>query len=292
MEAGELEHGNKPRKRQSRFLSFFGLGLIVLGLAFLAGGGAFFVYSWWAQSNLDSLNATASDGGDATDALGSVRETPDPRDLDANQADLKLSPQAIAAQSLFPGEALSPVFWNNPSAAESTYALPNPLLDKFDPISLASVPAKDSLPPPVRISIPAIDLDSEVQGLEVLDVGNSKAYETPKNVVGHIPETANAGENGTAWFFGHLESPIAGEGNVFAKLPEIPNLLRSGPVYATVDNGETTFLYRLTASKVIPEDDLAIHELGGPAISLITCVPRFEYDHRLVVTGTLEGVKG
>ena len=292
MEARESEHGNKPRKRRSRALSFFGLSLIVLGLVCLAGGGAFFVYSWWAQSNLEDLNVPAApDGSNATGALGSVRETPEPGVLGANQEDLKLSPEAIAAQSLFPGEALSPVFWSNPAAAESTYAVPNPLLEIFSPIAISSVPARDSLPPPIRMSIPAINLDSEVIGLEILDLGNSMAYATPKNVVGHIPETANAGENGTAWFFGHLESPIAWEGNIFAKLPEIPNLLRNGPVYLTVENEETTFLYRLTASKVIPEDDLIIHELGGPAISLVSCVPRFEYDHRLVVTGTLAGVK-
>ncbi|MCZ6534527.1 MAG: sortase [Dehalococcoidia bacterium] len=295
MEAGDFDRSPRPRKTRRWFLSFSGLSLIGLGLIFLAGGGAYFGYSWWAHSNLDSLNVTAADmpDGDAPGVLQSNRESSGTEDLTAGQiTTLRLSPEAIAAQALFPGEALNPVFWSDPLAGESTAVVLNPLLDEFDPIDLSSVASWKSLPAPTRITIPAIGVDSDVNGLQILDLGDSRAYETPKNIVGHIPETANAGENGTAWFFGHLESPIAGEGNVFAKLPQIPNLLRQGPVYTTVDNGETTFLYRLTASEVIHEDDLTIYELGGPSISLVACVPRFEYDYRLVVTGELVGVKG
>ena len=128
--------------------------------------------------------------------------------------------------------------------------------------------------------------------MQILDLGDSLEYETPKNVVGHIPETANAGEDGTAWFFGHLESPIQGEGNVFARLPELPDLLRRGKVYATVENEEATYLYELTASRVMHEDELVVFDAGEAGISLVTCVPRFLYDHRLVVTGELVGLKG
>ncbi len=299
------------RRKKNRFLSFFGLGLIALGLTLLAAGGAYYVYTWQARSNLDSLNVTAKapeqdawvaeetglqsvrdaqgqEPARRDDAVPTATATPID-DAPEEDEDAGLSAEAIASQSLFPGEGLQPVFWLDPWAAEAAYALANPLLEEFEAIDAA---ARNSLPPPVSISIPAIGLDSEVRGLAILDLGDNREYETPKNVVGHIPETASVGENGTAWFFGHLESPISGEGNVFAKLPKIADLLREGPVYATVDNGDKTFLYRLTASRVVHQDELRIHELGGPAISLVTCVPRFEYDYRLMVTGALEGVKG
>ena len=186
---------------------------------------------------------------------------------------------------------LHPVFWAKPMEAEAGYAPVNPSVPEFVAVPPGQGAARHSLPVPVRIAIPAINLDSEVISLRILDLGNSLEYETPKNVVGHIPETANAGEDGTAWFFGHLESPIQGEGNVFADLPKIPDLLRDGPVYAEVENGEYTFLYRLTSSRVVPEESLIVYDQGAPSISLVTCVPRFLYDHRLVVTGELEGVK-
>ena len=55
--------------------------------------------------------------------------------------------------------------------------------------------------------------------------------------MGRIPNTSNPGELGNGWLFGHLESPIRGEGNVFQRLPEIPALLSAGdPVYVSLLN--------------------------------------------------------
>jgi LPXTG-site transpeptidase (sortase) family protein len=111
-------------------------------------------------------------------------------------------------------------------------------------------------------------------------------------VVGHIPETANPGEKGSGWYFGHLESPIRGEGSVFYDLPKIPSLLRQGEkVYIIVENGEDSFLYQVTETKVVPEDQLKLYDLKEPTVILVTCVPRLIYDHRLVVTAKLVGKK-
>ena len=276
----QLSSGREGGRR--RFGPVIGLGLLGLGLLLLLGVGAFFIYSWRAGSSLKDLVV-----------IEEPSPTPSPtRSIENVGSSPGFSPEIIAAQRIFPGEAVPPVFWPNPMEAEAGYAPVNPSVPEFVAVPPGQGAARHSLPVPVRITIPAIDLDSEVISLRILDLGNSLEYETPKNVVGHIPETANAGEDGTAWFFGHLESPIQGEGNVFADLPKIPDLLRSGPVYATVANGESTFLYKLTASRVIHEDSLIVYDSGRPGISLVTCVPRFLYNHRLVVTGELEGVKG
>ena len=261
----------------------FGLGLMGLGLLLLLGVGAFFIYSWRANSGLGDLLVAAPTEVPPTKVLLPAQAP--------GEASRAFSPDVIAAQRMFPGDALHPVFWAKPMEAEAGYAPVNPSVPEFVAVPPGQGAARHSLPVPVRIAIPAINLDSEVISLRILDLGNSLEYETPKNVVGHIPETANAGEDGTAWFFGHLESPIQGEGNVFADLPKIPDLLRDGPVYAEVENGEYTFLYRLTSSRVVPEESLIVYDQGAPSISLVTCVPRFLYDHRLVVMGELEGVK-
>ena len=274
-----MSNGLEGRRR--RFGPVIGLGLMGLGLLLLLGVGAFYIYSWRANSSLEDLVV-----------IEEPPPTPSPtRSIENVGSAPGFSPEVIAAQRMFPGEALHPVFWAKPMEAEAGYAPVNPSVPEFVAVPPGQGAARHSLPVPVRITIPAIDLDSEVISLRILDLGNSLEYETPKNVVGHIPETANAGEDGTAWFFGHLESPIAGEGNVFARLTEIPDLLRDGPVYATIENGDSTFLYKLTSSRVVPEESLIVYDQGAPSISLVTCVPRFLYDHRLVVTGELEGVK-
>jgi LPXTG-site transpeptidase (sortase) family protein len=187
---------------------------------------------------------------------------------------------------------LSPSFWGNPLAAEEPSSTEASLIQDFRLLDSSMAVPVGTLSGPTRIFIPSIGVNSKVDGLKILDLGDSRAYETPKHVVGHIPQTANPGEAGSVWLFGHLESPIQGEGNVFSNLPEIPNLLRKGEnVYAVVENGQDSYLYRITETKVVHQDDLAMYDTGESTIHLVTCVPRWVYDHRLIVTGQLVGVK-
>ena len=143
-------------------------------------------------------------------------------------------------------------------------------------------------PVATRLRIPAIGIDSAIVELSVRDLGDQLAYETPNRTVGHIPETSNAGEDGEAWFFGHTDSPILNEGSVFLDLQQIPDLLRAGKdVQIITDNGTEEFLYQVTATRVVHEDDLTLESGGGPQIHLVSCVPRLVYDHRLIVDADL-----
>ena len=204
----------------------------------------------------------------------------------------QISAAAIAAQNLYPGEAIRPSYWSNPLEYEPASYIEASFIQGFKPVDASSLPPPGTLAAPSRLIIPAIEVDSEVSGLKILDLGDSRAYETPKHVVGYIPEMANPGEKGSAWFFGHLESPIAREGNVFYNLPKIPGLLRKGEdVYAIVENGNTSFLYRIIETKVVHQDDIKMYDTGGPTIHMVACVPRLVYDHRLIVTGELVGIR-
>ena len=137
-----------------------------------------------------------------------------------------------------------------------------------------------------------IDVDSTVDELAIIDLGDSRAYETPKNTGGHIPETVNPGQLGNGWFFGHLESPIKGEGNVFFNLPKIPGHLKNGdPVYISLMTDSGEYLYQVSATQVVHADDLALYDSDQATITLVSCVPRLVYDHRLLVTAKLVGVK-
>lgn len=142
--------------------------------------------------------------------------------------------------------------------------------------------------PATRMIISSLDIDSNVVELSIMDLGDRRAYETPKNTIGHIPETADAGEQGAGWYFGHTESPILDEGKVFFNLQRVADELRIGnDVDIITDNGAEQFLYRVTATRVIHEDDLTLESGGVPSIHLVSCVPRLIYDHRLIVDANL-----
>ena len=213
---------------------------------------------------------------------------------------------AISAQRLYPANSIRASYWENPLEYEPASYVESSLIQGFRPVDSTMIAPTGTLASPVGLKIPSIAMDTEVEGLEILDLGDSRAYETPKHVVGHIPESSNPGEAGSVWLFGHLESPIAGEGNVFYNLPKIPDLLRRGEdVYTVVEAGGTDYLYQITEAFVVHADELRLDygelqaikpdyahlDPGGANIHLVACVPRFVYDSRLVVSGQLVGVR-
>ncbi len=201
----------------------------------------------------------------------------------------------LVYSSIYPGYRIHPKYWDSPlkaGADDYIYGV-IPREDGFLEVASDNGLPKGSLSDAVHIRIPSIGVDSEVTNLAILDLGDSKEYETPARVVGRIPETSNPGEMGNTWLFGHLESPIRGEGNVFRRLPEIPEILKNGdPVYVTLLNmdGEE-FMYQVTSTTVVHRDDLALYNTDDSTITLVTCVPRLIYDQRLVVSGKLVGIR-
>ena len=204
-----------------------------------------------------------------------------------------------AYNSIYPALSMHPKYWRSPATAGSdpyTFgAAMRP--DGFISLSAERGEPPGSAPDAAHVVIPSIGVDSEVANLAILDLGDRREYETPNKVVGRIPEKANPGEIGGTWLFGHLESPIMGEGDVFRRLPEIPDLLRMGdPVYVNVRNeADDEFLYQITETKVVHQDELAPYVYGEQpkkaVITLVACVPRLVYDHRILVIGELVGVK-
>ena len=245
-------------------------------------------------------NVQASAGARAelvTTAIPSAEQTTaDERATPASPAEaIDGADLVFAYNALYPGYQVHPKYWDNPlSAGADPYAygvVKRP--DGFVSIESSQGMPRGSASDANHIRISSIGVDSTVSNLAIIDVGDSRQYETPKHVVGRIPETSNPGELGNTWLFGHLESPIRGEGNVFQKLPEIPALLNSGdPVYVSLLNEDgDEFLYQITATEVVHEDDLELYQTDDSTITLVSCVPRLVYDRRLLVTGKLVGVK-
>ena len=261
MEAGyDYLHG----RLQRRIANLAGIFLLVIGLLLLASSGAYYGYSASAKSNLDDL-AAVLEPRTVTSITGSTAST----------------------VSLFPGKAVAAESWDDPFGYEPAYFREQRMLDGFSPIGESGVTVTD-IRPSTRIMVPSIGVDSTISELSILDLGDSRYYESPDNTVGHIPESANAGEEGTSWFFGHTESPISREGSVFFNLQKVPEKLRNGEdVFIITDNGDNQFLYRATASQVVHQDDLTLAATPFADINLVSSVPRFVYDHRLVVSGEL-----
>ncbi len=158
----------------------------------------------------------------------------------------------------------------------------------FEAIELSQEATRPPAAPATSMRIPRLGIDSPVVELPIVDLGDRRAYQTPDNTIGHIPETANAGETGQGWYFGHTESPVLDQGSVFFNLQQIPDLLRKGQnIEIITDNGTQQFLYRITATRVVHEDDLILDSGDGHQIHLVSCIPRLVYDHRLIVDAQL-----
>ena len=278
MEAGYdyLLLRGRVRRRVARVSGLF---LLVIGILLLAAVGAYYGYAAKARSNLDTLQVAVE-----------LPPSPPPGQpfILPPRVVPSFSSAAISDTTLYPGEFLSIDSWTSPRAYEPLPLREQTLLEEFitiDPVEHASL---GPFAPANRMIIPAIGIDSPVTELSILDLGNSRTYETPKNVVGHIPESGNAGENRSSWFFGHTESPLRGEGSVFFTLKSVPERLKNGEsIYIITDNGIERFLYRVTGTRVVHRDNMRLTESNGANIHLVSCVPRLVYDYRLIVTGEL-----
>jgi LPXTG-site transpeptidase (sortase) family protein len=300
---------------QRKTAKFIGISLFVLGALLLASGGAYYGYAARARADLDELNVSlpgsieganqgsgipaASDRGQSGSVYGEADILSPAEQDDGNKESQRLakllpaiSLAAIGARQLYPGEELVAGYWSNPWAYEPSSYQEMLLLQGFTPIELGDLPSGSIRTAATRLRVPAIGIDSSVKELEILDLGGSRAYETPVHTVGHIPATANAGETGSSWFFGHTESPTLGEGSVFFNLSKIPDKLRNGEdVFIIADNDEKQFLYRVTSSQVVSQEDMRLYDTGEATIHLVSCLPRWVYDHRLIITGELVAQK-
>ncbi len=298
-----------------------GIAMIVVGLVLLGTVGAYYGYRSYASSQLDSLIFTPAESA----PLVPVSTAPLPNTGQTFQASVRsneLRPSVSASllswppivsdlpenaafpvssyASVYPATEIHPKYWAEPMWSGGVPYSYNPnepgqkLPEGFYAVSSAEgIQLPNANSNTTRISVPSIGIDSNITELQILDLGNSRAYETPKNTVGHIPQSPNPGQLGNSWFFGHLESPIRGEGNVFQRLPDIPQKLRNGEeVLVELENEQGhIFLYRVTRTDVVHQDDMRLYDSSNATITLVACVPSLVYDHRILVTADLIGIK-
>jgi len=287
-----------------RFPRWFPYAAIAVGGILVATGVSYLIYARVARTGLSELayevppeqrpelglgpppapTATAAAAPEASPGPSSVAtEAPHP-------AIVRLAEPE--SRGIYPAAWVNPKYWSDPYWAGSDpyggRGLPAGF-ERVDARNVTSAIGGGSAASAVRIE--AIGLDAEVIELDIVDLEDSRAYETPKNVVGHIPGTANPGEPAGGWYFGHLESLARGEGSVFRNLTRIPGLIKEDPVDVVVANTDGEYLYRVTGAAVVHEDDLELADSSYSTITLVACVPAKVYDHRLLVSAELIAVR-
>ena len=138
---------------------------------------------------------------------------------------------------------------------------------------------------PTRIRIPALDLDTMVEGVGVTRAG---AMDVPNNIweAAWLRSGARPGAKGQAVIDGHLDSVVGS-----ALFKDLNKLTAGDKIYVSDARGaELTF--RVTALQVAPLNGFPTMRVFGPStgrsLNLITCAGRYDtmhhtYDHRLVV---------
>jgi len=280
---------------QSRFsiVTIAAYTVAIVGVVLIAVSGVY-IYSK-SRSGSDATEFTYSVPDESLDSHLGISIVPEPESPATGDAPIPLdlkSPDVAQFASLYPGDLLNPKYWSEPEWAGSDPFGGPTIPDEFFPILSTDLFLDiDPTANATRIKIPAIKLDSTVAELGIIDLGDQKSYETPNNTVGHIPETALPGQQGSGWFFGHLESFAAQEGNIFRHLPEIAELIKKDPVDVYLETPDAEYIYRVTATSQIHQSELHLNSTDGAQITLVTCWPPRVYDQRVLVDATLIAYK-
>ncbi|MCY4576390.1 MAG: sortase [Chloroflexi bacterium] len=295
------------------------LGVLVaaIGVLLVLFSVGYFSVGAYSEAKLDDLAVTQEESGLTFEDLTGDLLTPEP-----TVAPLPTSTPTVAATVSGPGSAPttatppSPTEDNDPLTGDeddsglydeygilrdySHYVsraddgtLLGPIREKFKAVTedeLMDTYGRE--PRPHHIIIPAIDLESNIIDLNIVWDGETTEWETADHAVGFHVGSATPGEIGNTVMSGHVNSPFAGEGSIFARLDEIAPLLRRGEIVdIIVTAGGDVFLYRATDTTVVLPEDVDVFDYSdGPTLSLVTCAPATTYSHRFIVNATLVGV--
>ncbi|MDQ1632957.1 MAG: hypothetical protein QOG60_1478 [Frankiaceae bacterium] len=185
-------------------------------------------------------------------------------------------------------EASAPAFGFSHQAAGLNIDTPPP--PDVHPRGFHSTRTLSTGPPPDRLRIPSIDVDTPLDRLRQEPDG-SVQVPSRWQVAGWYENGPKPGEPGPAAILGHVDS-TAGPA-VFARLSRLP----PGSV-VLVDAGGRTMRFRVSGSAEFPKDAFPTQQVYlptlDPVLQLITCGGAFDrstghYHDNIVVSAELEG---
>ena len=154
-----------------------------------------------------------------------------------------------------------------PAAAPSERAQPSGIH------TFRSVREPLDAPPPVRLRIPAIGVDTP---LERLGQNPDRTVQVPRDWwrAGWYADGPAPGEPGAAVLLGHVDSPSGPA--VFTRLPS----LRRGARIEVQRRGGRTVVFRVTGLRVYPRRDFPVEQVYWPTLRpelrLITCTGAYD----------------
>ena len=254
MEIG-LDYMQMRTQAQYYGLRWAGIALVAVGALLVVVGIAYYGNLYWLRSNVDDYAAQRQN----TTRL-SASEAPR-----APQEGMIVSPLAL-----------------DPGAYSDTVAGLG-----FTPLAQSDARPLGTLPPAQRLMVPQLGISATIDpkfptGGAI--VSHSNAIDSD----GLDALRANPGEKGAMWFFGEAGQRV----NDFGGLTKAPGLLTDNKdILMYVDNGSGIYLYAATHTDVFPAGELRLSGSERATIHLAVPVPSGLYDHFLVLSGELVGVK-
>ena len=178
-------------------------------------------------------------------------------------------------------------------AVVSAYALPDgAYMDTVEELGFAPLNQSDArplgtLPPAERVIVPGLGINVTMSQISLTgaSIVNEAAGIDP---VEYDAVQANPGERGAMWLFGAAGK----DAGAFGGLNDAAGLLTEGEdLLIYVNSGTQIYLYGATHTDVIPADDLRLSSTDRATIHLAVPTPAGLYDHFLVLSGELVGVK-
>ena len=252
-----LDYMQMRNRAQYYGLRWVGIALLAVGGLLIAAGIAYYGHLFWLRAGLDDY-AAQRHGATVIEGTGTVA-----------------GPDG--------------------GVGVSTVALPAGALDRrvtelgFTPMPSAAAWPVGSQPEATRLMAPGLGIDVKLDELSVTGSALANFASGDNPAAGYATVSANPGERGAIWLFG----PAAGKGaHSFGGLTRASGLLEAGEdVLMFVNTDGPSYLYAATHAEVIPAGQLRLNSANRATIHLVTPVPSGLYDHFLVLSGELVGVR-
>ncbi|CAI7991327.1 hypothetical protein GBAR_LOCUS701 [Geodia barretti] len=143
-------------------------------------------------------------------------------------------------------------------------------------------------PPPSRLIVPTLGIDAKLDEVSVsgTSIANYASGDNP--AAGYASVTANPGERGAMWLFGPAGSGVRSFGSI-TRAPDL--ITRGDELLMFVNTSDRDYLYATTHSEVVKATDLRLNSSDRATIHLVLPVPNGWYDHFLILSGELVGVR-
>lgn len=254
MEIG-LDYMQMRSRAQHYGLRWAGIGLILSGILLIVIGLAYYGNLYWLRSGVENYAAQRQDATPLN--------------------------EITASQDLTNG------------AMVSAYTLPDGAYDEtvkelgFTPLNQSDAKPLGTLEPAHRVIVPELGINVTMNQISL--TGASIVNEVDGiDPVEYEALQANPGERGAIWLFGAADKGA----DAFDSLNNAAGLLTEGKdLLIYVNSGARIYLYGATHTDVIPADDLRLSSTDRATIHLAVPTPAGLYDHFLVLSGELVGVK-